>query len=522
MIVGESLKSGSFARRAPRGWRRLRQATQTLALALFLYLLVGTQRQFTTFLPHDLFFRLDPLAGVLAMLAARAWIAPLALGSITLLLTVALGRAWCGWLCPLGTILDWVPGRHNCAGAAMGLSSHWRLVKYFLLFSVLLAAAMGSLTLIILDPIALLSRTTAAVVLPAFNLLVTGLESWLYGIRPLQPALEWLDGLMRGWLLNEQPFFLPNLLLAAVFAGVLGLNAVRPRFWCRYLCPLGGLLGLVSKLAHIRYAVDTDRCIACRHCAVTCPAGAIDTERKFAASPSECMACLDCLDSCPTEAISFTSQPRTDNDACNPSRRRFLSSVAAAVVGASLLRWASHASRTYYRLVRPPGTSDEEFMDRCIRCGECIRVCPTGGLQPSNSASGWDGLWTPTLVSRAGYCDYSCNACGQVCPTGAITNLSLAEKRVKVIGLAVIDEKRCIPFAEGRECIVCEEMCPIPTKAVRLERQKAVVNREGIATVHLPEVVNDLCTGCGICEHQCPVDGEAAIRIEPPEPSTAL
>ncbi len=149
----------------------------------------------------------------------------------------------------------------------------------------------------------------------------------------------------------------------------------------------------------------------------------------------------------------------------------------------------------------------------CMHCTDagCIKVCPTGVLQPS--VSNWEGLWTPRLHTRLGYCDYSCNACGQVCPTGAITLLTLQDKQQKVIGKAVIDEKLCIPFAEGRDCIVCEEMCPIPEKAIVLE-DKTVVNSAGLLTsVRQPRVIRRLCTGCGICEYKCPLNGESAIQI---------
>jgi Pyruvate/2-oxoacid:ferredoxin oxidoreductase delta subunit len=134
-------------------------------------------------------------------------------------------------------------------------------------------------------------------------------------------------------------------------------------------------------------------------------------------------------------------------------------------------------------------------------------------LQPSLFEAGWEGLWTPVLVSRLGYCAYSCNACGQVCPTGAIPSLPLDEKRKAVIGLAYIDKNRCIPWADGRGCIVCEEMCPVPEKAIVLE-EKDVVNPDGEkATVRLPSVIRKRCIGCGICETKCPVNGDAAIRV---------
>jgi len=513
-VAKRKLKSKSPVKAAGR-WRRIRQAAQVLALLLFLYLLVGTQQEGNTFLPHDLFFRLDPLAGISAMVASRKWLAPLALGGVTLLLAFAVGRAWCGWLCPLGTILDWTPARRPRRNR-LDIPSYWRQVKYLILFTVLLAAILGSMTLLVLDPITLLFRTIASVFLPALNFIITTAETWLYHVGFLQPAIEWFDRLIRGSLLTEQPFFWPNLVVALVFGGVLALNAVRPRFWCRYLCPLGALLGLVSRSAYVRYSVDEAGCTACQRCALSCPMGAIDPNRKFAVSPAECTLCLDCLAACPTEAISFRGQlglvARQQHD---PSRRQFFASIGAAVAGAVLLRLVPVLRRANPSLIRPPGTSEEQLLSGCIRCGECIKVCPTGGLQPGLFAAGWEGLWTPTLIPRVGYCDYSCNSCGQVCPTGVIPNLSLSEKRQKVLGVAYIDQERCIPWADGLDCIVCEEMCPIPQKAIKLE-EKMLTNSHGETTTVLrPIVEQDLCIGCGICEQQCPLDGEAAIRVYP-------
>ena len=146
------------------------------------------------------------------------------------------------------------------------------------------------------------------------------------------------------------------------------------------------------------------------------------------------------------------------------------------------------------------------MLSQCIRCGECARVCSTGAIQPNSSVAGWEGLWTPTLIMRLGYCDYTCTSCGQVCPTEAITKLSLTDKQQAVVGIAFIDRYLCIPWAEGRDCIVCEEMCPVPQKAIRLEERLVVHNFGERVTVRLPRVRRPLCTGCGICEYQCPVN----------------
>ncbi|MFC1989393.1 4Fe-4S binding protein [Chloroflexota bacterium] len=498
-------------------WRWARRTVQTLFLLAFLYLLVSTVQGATGRLPNDLFFFLDPLTGITSMLASRSWIAPMALGAITLVLAVAAGRAWCGWVCPLGTILDWTPSHHNSENPA--ISPRWSQTKYLLLFVVIIGAILGSLTLMILDPITLLFRTLASVILPGLDWAMGGMQSWLYSFGPLRPAVEWVDGALRSWLLNDQPFYLPNMVLLAVFVAVLGLNVVRSRFWCRYLCPLGGLLGLISKVSFIRYRVDGEKCISCRKCSTLCPTGAIKPQSNFSADIAECTVCLNCMEGCPTKAISFGKERKVVQP-LDTTRRWLLYSLGTAVVVAALLRFFPAAARTTLGFVRPPGSSEASLYNRCIRCGECMKICPTGVIQPSPTGS-QAKLWTPVLKTRLGYCDYSCNSCGIICPTDAITNLTLEEKRKVVIGVARIDQTRCITWAEDLDCIVCEEMCPVPEKAIRLGgggqgRGSGERQGRGSGGGRHPQVIEELCIGCGICEHQCPVAGESAIRVFPP------
>jgi len=439
-------------------WRRIRQVIQVLFLLLFLYLLLGTRQESNTLIPHDFFFRLDPLTGISAMISGREWILSLALGGITLLLTLAAGRAWCGWICPLGTILDWTPSRHSSTNKPE-IHPRWRNIRYLLLFTILISVILGSMTLLVFEPITLLFRTISSVVLPVFDMAFTGAATLLYNIDFLQPSIERLDNLVRGSILTGQPFYLPNIAIALVFAGVLALNAIRPRFWCRYLCPLGALLGLVSRITYLKHSVDVSKCTACQRCADICPTGAIDPAKNFAASTTDCILCMDCLKACPTGAMSFRGKPGLAKPhRLDPSRRWFFASIGGALAGALLLKFVPKLGSKSTALIRPPGTSEEQLLSECIRCGECIKVCPTGGLQPGIAARNWEGLWTPALILRLGSCDYSCNSCGQVCPTGAIPELSLTEKRQKVIGAAFIDKERCIPWADGLDCIVCDPL----------------------------------------------------------------
>jgi ferredoxin len=142
-----------------------------------------------------------------------------------------------------------------------------------------------------------------------------------------------------------------------------------------------------------------------------------------------------------------------------------------------------------------------------------MKVCPTNVLQPSLSKAGPEGVFTPEMDFRVGYCDWACNECGKVCPTGAIEALELEAKRTTKIGRAYVDENRCIPFVDGQTCLVCEELCPLPDKAVVL-REATVENAEGDeVTLGQPRVIEDLCIGCGICEHRCPAQGQSAIPV---------
>jgi ferredoxin len=297
---------------------------------------------------------------------------------------------------------------------------------------------------------------------------------------------------------------------------LVALNWLDRRFWCRYLCPLGGLLGLFSKLAIFRREVN-EACKGCALCAPVCPTGTIDPARNFASDPSECTLCMDCLEVCPRSRISFIPglQPAEWRE-YDPGRRQALVAIGASIAAVALFRSDMLARRDHPYRIQPPGGRENDLLGKCIRCGECLRACPTGGLQPSITELGLEGLWTPILVPRLGYCDYSCNACGQVCPVQAIPGLDLDDKRQQVVGSAYIDENRCIAWSDRIECIVCEEMCPLPEKAITLEDVEVKTPNGESSVIQLPRVNRDLCIGCGICEYKCPVSGEAAIRVYTP------
>ena len=462
----------------------------------------------------DLYSRLDPLLMLAAALAGRAVVAGLALAAIVVLATLLLGRVWCGWFCPLGTLLEWLGPRRSLRKPP---SERWRAVKYVLLLVILFAALLGNLSLIWLDPITVLNRTLATAVWPALRYAVVETEGFLYGFELLWGPLDIIhQALVQPLFLDVQPVFNLTALTAAFALGLVALNWRAERFWCRYLCPLGGLLGLLSRVSLVRREVG-EGCVDCARCSRQCPTGTIDPRDGFRSDAAECTVCLDCLVDCPAEGVGFRLQvpgwrPERWRD-YDPTRRQVLAAGGAAVVGVALAGVEPITKRQAATLVRPPGARLTDFGALCIRCGACMRVCPTQGLQPSALEGGVQNLLTPRLVSRLGYCSFGCQACGEVCPTGAIPALSLEAKQETVIGLAAIDRDRCLPWAYDQPCIVCEEVCPVAEKAVSLEEVEVAGAAGELMLLQRPSVVKSLCIGCGTCEFQCPVGGEAAIRV---------
>lgn len=498
-----------------RRWQRARRISQALFLLLFLYLLVATTRRGSTPLAGDLFLRFDPLAAFAAQLGGHALLPRLWPALLTIGLAFVLGRSWCGWICPLGTTLDYITPR-NQRRQADEPPKQWRRSKYLVLFAILGMAVFSSLTLMVLDPITVLSRTMITAVLPGLNYVTTTAETTLYPIGPLQGPLDVFEKAVRGTILPaSQPLYQLNVLLALAFGGILLLNWVAPRFWCRYLCPLGALLALPARFAIWRPRAS-DECNRCGACARECRTGAISSKNGFEVDARECVMCMDCQVECPQQAISISRGMMASAEPArvyDPNRRQALMALGAGVAGIALMRSEPATKHDSPWLLRPPGARQTDFLSACIRCGACVKVCPTSGLQPGTAGLGLESVLAPALMPRLGFCDYSCNACGQTCPTGAIPPLALEDKRRQVIGVAYIDKNRCLPWSENRNCIVCEEMCPVSPKAVVLDEDPVVNDQGESVIVKRPRVLRESCIGCGICEYQCPLNGPAAIRI---------
>lgn len=491
--------------------RRWRSAIQILSLLGFLWLFLQTEYRGTDELayPVSLLFQLDPLA-LLAALSAPGEIDlfPLWPAVLLLLMTFVLGRFFCGWFCPLGSLFDLLGKPLRRSGKS---HSGWPRTKYYLL-AFLVAASLSGLQLFgLLDPLSIFLRSLTLVLNPLWNLLANGLFDGLYQaeIPLVSPAADLVYPFFRDHLLAfRQPLFLLTFFSACFFLLLLFLETVQPRFWCRNLCPLGALLGICSRFSLLQRQ-PLSACSDCSLCSATCRMGATQSQGSHNA---ECIRCLDCLDYCPHQRTEFHFQLGASRP-LDLSRRSLLGLAAG---GALLGPFAavSPATGSYHDdLIRPPGAvAEEEFLRRCIRCGECMKVCIGGALHPDLLRGGTFSLWSPVLVARLGYCEYDCTLCGQVCPTGAIGKLKIEQKRKTKIGLAVIDKDRCLPFARGEQCLVCEEHCPTGKKAIVFDEREILVGSVP-RSLRQPRVVKELCIGCGICETRCPVSGRSAIRI---------
>jgi len=503
--------------------KNLRRASQIVFFLFFVYLFVQTEYKGTNELglPVRLFLDFDPLIALSALLASHAVRAVFLFSLVTVALTIFLGRFFCGWVCPLGAIntaIGYFRMRGLTPGRSEGRFPGWRPVKYYVLVFVLVAALFGWNAAGFVDPISLTIRSLAIGYNPAINKIArSALEAGVAAHVPVvSPAIDALYTKMTGTVLSfNQPIFRQSLLIGLIFTAILALNALAPRFWCRYLCPLGALLGLIGwKQVGARVHNDKDKCISCRKCVVACQGDATPFPPGEWAS-RECLVCYNCREVCPADAISIRATARDTGDGnVDLGRRRLLASGVGALLFVPAVSAVVQRKRTDPSLIRPPGAlPEQEFLRRCVKCGECMKVCLTNGLHPTLAEAGLEGLWTPILVPRLGYCEYNCNLCSQVCPTGAIRPVSVAEKQKIHIGLAFVDKNRCLPYAFGRNCIVCEEHCPTPRKAITFVEERAIDERGASIILKKPVVSPELCIGCGICETKCPVVDRPAIYV---------
>jgi len=474
----------------------LRRTIQTLSFCFLLYLVVQTAFPLELRIPVDLYLRLDPFIGMITILTKKEVILRMLPGFGVLLLVFIFGNFFCGWFCPMGSTIDFfdrILFRENKRTKGFDDQPLRRLRYGVFIFSII-TGLMAFQVMYLLDPISLIIRTMVISFYPpvifVFNHVLPQIQNFL----PKNPIVASSIPL---------PLFKVNFFIFAFFILILALGVIKKRFWCRYLCPLGTLFSIFSRLRILRRFV-TDECTHCQQCVKECPVGAISEKAPQQYRQHDCISCFKCLE-CTPQAVSFkfASPHWKAADGVNLSRRYVLGSIGFGFVSALVIRTnplQTESGLKNNRLIRPPGALPEEkFVSVCTGCGECLKVCPNNALQSTLLEAGLAGLYTPRLVPRIGYCEEFCNFCGRVCPTEAIRSLPVEEKRLIQMGVAHIDKTRCIAWDTNKICLVCNEQCSY-LAIIGDEKKRPIVKEEK-------------CTGCGICENKCPVDGESAIVV---------
>lgn len=430
----------------------------TVILCLALYSLEETKYPRSEFADILLWIsRMDPLLLISNMRSALTIPDWVWLPILVLLLTAFVGRIFCGWLCPLGGLLNLVyytrclflnrlaKPTETKSFSFLQHAKYWWLA----LFVVLVSAGAGTIS--VLTPLTLFSHELTRLYLGQF----------------------------------------PWLLAIAILLGV----AFFPRFWCTYVCPTGILFTLVASLRQIKVRA-MDNCVNCGYCMSACPVNAVDTGPK--GSSEECLVCGRCSTACSRQAISWTGQSQSSVENSKKARRNFLK-LGTAIAAGSLINLSVPrlllANPFISSTLRPPGAVPEnDFLATCNRCSRCIKVCPTSGLVPMSFSSGIMAYETPELIPRKGSCEL-CMLCSKVCPTGAIRPIKADEVK---IGVAKLDRLGCLAWAHEKACLICKERCP--ANAIEIDDSKR------------PYINLQKCIGCGACENACPVE-ESAVKV---------
>ncbi|HOW59266.1 MAG TPA: 4Fe-4S binding protein [Candidatus Omnitrophota bacterium] len=503
-------------------WVLIRRLSQCLFLVFFVYVLWSTTFPLHGKISPEILFQIDPLVMFFTSLSERVLLSGVSISMGFLLLSLILGRFFCGWICPLGTMSDWMASLNSRKKILNDETNRWiRKVKYLSLGIVAIFAILGIQIAWVFDPIVIAARFVSLNVIPAVTWTVEKL--FIFSIQNFNLHHSFVYDAYRALkqsFLGIKIYYFSNALvillyILLIFAGAL----IFSRLWCRVLCPLGAIFALVSKRSLLER--QTQECAQCQICQKRCRMGAIHNDASY--QKSECILCMDCVYDCPggktrfgwqdrkTAEVSLTTVKQPAGKGITRKEFLFLFFTSLVSLAAGKINSKNKLTGNQRKVIRPPGALTEaEFVDRCIRCGNCMKVCPTNGLQPVMMESGAEGIWTPKLVPEIGYCEYACTMCGQVCPTGAIGKLSLPTKQNTKIGIAVVNHATCYTWAYHKNCLVCEEHCPVSDKAIKVIEE--VYNGHKLLK---PQVDPNLCIGCGICQNVCPQRPMRAIQVRP-------
>lgn len=436
---------------------------------------------------------------------------------VIILLTALLGRVYCSAICPLGILQDFI----SRVGGYFKKKKRYRYRKpnnilrnSILVVTVLSSVFLSILLVNLLDPYSLFGKTATALFRP--------LGIWVN--NGVARALESMNIFVL-FLKDQHPVHLATMVFPVIIIITLVVMAGQSgRLYCNTICPVGTLLGWISRYSLIKVNIRKNNCTQCGKCSFACKAQCIDV-KTMEVDHSRCVSCYNCLPVCEDSAIDYGVKTKRIqiNDKVSPAKRDrkdfLMKSLAGtlAIIGIQGFRKAYSQKEGPLNknpttipeekqfAVSPPGSlSIRHFTRICTGCQLCVSQCPTGVLQPSLLQFGWEGLMQPHMDYNSNYCNYECIRCGDVCPTGAILPLTVENKKTLQIGQVQFIKENCVVYTENTACGSCSEHCP--TQAVRMVPYKG--------SLTIPETDNTICVGCGACEHACPVIPYKAIYVD--------
>jgi len=427
-----------------------------------------------------------------------------------LILTVLTGRTYCSFLCPLGIgqdLFSRIGGRIKKKFRRYGFRKPFTVIRYSLLAITLIVTILwGVYMLTLLDPYSIFGRFMTYFAKPA----VIVINNFIGGILH-KFDIYTLDHI------TVKGYELLTYSVPAVFLFLVGiLSLTRGRLYCNMICPVGTLLGLLSKVSILRIIFDEGKCTRCGRCSIGCKSSCIDF-LNYRVDVTRCVDCFNCIKICPDKALSYGFvRLKKKTHETDPDKRKFVAGSLMLLLGLPQIlkgqdkkapipkRESTVKENKTYPVCPPGGVSITDFNKECTACSLCIAICPNGVLQPALLQYGVAGVMQPVMDYHKSFCTYNCIKCTEVCPTYALHPLVLEAKKLTQIGQVHFIKDNCIVKTEKTACGACSEACP--TKAVYM------IPYEG--NLLIPETNIEICIGCGHCEFACPTTPYKAIFVD--------
>ncbi|MBQ7824148.1 MAG: 4Fe-4S binding protein [Bacteroidaceae bacterium] len=434
-----------------------------------------------------------------------------------IILTFLFGRFYCSIICPLGVFQDsisWISGKRKKNRFSFSPAINWLRYSVLIIFIVSVIAGIGSLTAL-LAPYSSYGRIVSNLFAPIYQ----------WGNNFLAFLAERADNYafysVDVWIKSAITFAIAISTFIVIFI----LAWRNGRTYCNTICPVGTVLGFISKYSIFKPVIDIEKCNSCGLCAKNCKASCIDP-KKHKIDYSRCVNCMNCIDKCHKGAISYSRivqkdvsqfpHTNTSETPTNNARRNFLSATILAtaatlkaqekkVDGGLAVIEDKQIPHRAFPIIPPGALSAQNFTQHCTACQLCVSVCPNNVLRPSTDLM---KLMQPEMSYERGYCRPECTKCSDVCPAGAIQPITVAEKSATQIGHAVWIKDNCVVLTDNVDCNNCERHCP--TGAIQMVPQDPDI----IDSPKIPIINTERCIGCGACENLCPARPFSAIYIE--------